>query len=318
MVLVVGGTGFVGRHLVHFLLAEGERVRILARRPWPTIPREAEFVPGDVTDPSTLPPAMSGVRAVFYLATIPKEKGTETFQRVNVEGTKNTLAAAKEAGARRFVYMSVLGAGPEPRFRYLYSKWQAEEAVRESGLDWTVVRASIIFGEGDEFVRKAARTVKNILEATFLPLDAPPSLWSRLLDWGRFIPLIPIPGSGQAKFQPIWVEDVARCLSQIVKEDRFIGQTVALGGSEYVTYEGLVDHAQMVFPGRRTKLHIPLPIVGFLATALPALGLNFPATREQVYLLTQDNITDRDSVERIFGFEPARLSEKIGYLREGV
>lgn len=318
MILVVGGTGFVGRHLVRRLLAEGEKVRFLARRPRPAVSPEAEFVSGDVTDPSTLPQAMTGVRAVIYLATIPKEKGAETFQTVNFEGTKSTLAAAKEAGVRRFVYMGVLGAGPEPRFRYLYSKWQAEEVVRESGLDWTVVRASIIFGEGDEFVRKAARTVKNILEATFLPLDSPPTLWSRLLAWGRFIPVVPIPGSGQAKFQPIWIEDMARCLFQIVKNDRFIGQTLAIGGPEYITYKGLVDHARMVFPGPRIKLHIPLPAVAFLATALPALGLKFPATREQIYLLTQDNITDLDSVERVFGFKPARLSEKIEYLREGM
>ncbi|MBI2845276.1 MAG: NAD(P)H-binding protein [Chloroflexi bacterium] len=317
MILVVGGTGFVGRHLAQHLVAQVEQVRVLARRPRSAIPPQAEFVPGDVTKPESLAPAMAGVSVIYHLATIPKEKGGETFAAVNVDGVRNTIAAAQSAGIKRFIYMSVIGAMPDPRFPYLYSKWQAEEEVKKSGLEWSILKASIIFGPGDEFVRKSALTVKNVLEASFLPLDAPPSIWTRLLAWGKFIPLVPIPGSGQAKFQPIWVEDVAHCL-YLLKNEKFVSQSVSVGGPEHVTYNQLVDLSQEALGLRRVKLPIPPFILGPLAGAMLALGLNFPVTKEQVALLAKDDTTDLDAVQRNFGFTPVALQEKIGYLREGI
>lgn len=318
MILVVGGTGFVGRHLVQRLFSAGERVRVLARKPRPTIPPQVEFVLGDITKPETLPRAMVGVTAIYHLATIPKEKGRETFAAVNVEGTRNVIAAAKAAGIKRFIYMSIIGADPDPHLPYPNSKWRAEDEVKKSRLDWSILKASIIFGEGDEFVRKAARTVKNILEASLLSLDAPPSVWSKLLVWGRLIPIIPIPGRGQAKFHPIWIQDAVSCLLQVLKQKRFIGQTVAIGGPEYISYEGLVDLAHGVFPGPRLKLHIPIALMATIAGAMRALGVYFPATPEQVALLARDDITELDSVQRNFGFTPASLREKIDYLRSEI
>lgn len=318
MILVVGGTGFVGRHLVQRLLAEGERVRILARKPRPTISPQAEFVPGDITKPETLPRAMVGVTAIYHLATIPKEKGRETFAAVNVEGTRNVIAAAKAAGIKRFIYMSIIGADPDPHLPYPNSKWRAEDEVKKSGLDWSILKASIIFGAGDEFVRKIARTVANILVATFLPLDSSPSIWHRMLAWGKFIPIVPIPGGGQAQFHPIWIQDATLCLYQVAKQDRFIGQTMSIGGPEHITYTGLVDLSQEALGLRRVKLPVPVFILGPLAEAMLALGFNFPVTKEQVALLAKDDTTDLDAVERNFGFKPASLREKISYLREEI
>lgn len=318
MILIIGGTGFVGHHLAQHLVTQGEQVRMLARKPRPNLPAQAEFISADITKPKTLIPAMEGVTAIYHLATIPKEKGGDTFAAVNVGGVRNTIAAAQAAGIKRFIYMGIIGATADPSFPYICSKWQAEEEVKKSGLDCSILKASIIFGEGDEFVRKIASTVANILVGTFLPLDSPPSIWHRILAWGRFIPIVPIPGRGQAKFHPIWVQDVARCLYQALRDQRFIGQTVAIGGPEHISYAGLVDLSAQALGLTRLKLPIPLFILGPLAGAMLALGLNFPVTKEQVALLDQDNITDLDSIERNFGFKPASLREKIGYLRGAI
>src|SRR5437867_7975632 len=127
-VLVTGGTGFVGGHLVRRLVADGHTVRVGSRDAPTFLPSGATHVRVDVTEPSTVRPAMDGVDAVVHLTAIIVERGDQTFERVNVEGTRNVLAAMRDAGVERIVDLSALGAGPDQRFPYLLSKWHGEES----------------------------------------------------------------------------------------------------------------------------------------------------------------------------------------------
>src|SRR5271154_4990836 len=153
MILVTGGTGFVGHEVVGELLALGYRVRLLTRHPdrrnrFTGHPR-VECVQGDALRPDTLPAAMAGVEAVIHLIGIIAETSRVTYEQAHTEATRNLLAAAKQAGVTRWVQMSAIGTRPFARSRYHLTKWEAEELVRQSGLDWTIFRPSLIYGHDE-------------------------------------------------------------------------------------------------------------------------------------------------------------------------
>src|SRR4051812_22605418 len=186
MILITGGTGYVGTRLVQELVRQGREVRLLvrdvaaARRVFPT---GVAFAQGNVTEPETLPAAMAGVDAVVHLVAIIRERGGRTFEKINYEGTVNVVKAERAAGVRRHLQMSALGVLPDPAFPYHGTKYRAEQIVRASGLDWTIFRPSIIFGPGAQFFSPLAGLAK--LPAPFV-----------------------LPDGGTAPFQPVWHDDV--------------------------------------------------------------------------------------------------------------
>lgn len=272
------------------LLAEGEAVKPLLRsRTLEGFSGEVAY--GDVTDPAALRAALQGVDTVIHLVAIIREKGSYTFEAVNVQGTANLVQAMQATGVQRLIHMSALGTGPAPQFRYTYSKWRGEEAVRQSGLHWTIFRPSIIFGEGFGFIDRVKQAV------TMTP------------------PLASIPGPGKVRFQPIWVEDVARCIAMALRDESAIGKTYEIGGPEHLTYEEILDLVIRELGLRRIKVHVPLWL---LKLVVPLMGVlpDPPVTSvELAQLDLGDNITALDSVERSFGFRPARLADKLGYIR---
>lgn len=290
MILVTGSTGFVGRHIVRELCSRGKEVRCLARTSSDLgLLRgfDVEICSGDVSDQSSLERAAQGVYTVIHLVAIIREMRQATFQRVNYWGTKNMVQAAKKAGVERIVYMSNLGAGPDRRFPLLYSKWQGEEEVRNSGVNYTIFRPSVMFGEGDGFVTVLASIIRRL-------------------------PLIPVIGSGNTRFQLISVEDIATCVAQTLEEQQTVNQTIPLGGPEYLAYEEIIDMITRELKVRRLKMHIPIPLMRPIVWAMERLFSRPPVTSGQLAMLNQDNITDPDAVERVFGFKPISLRERIG------
>lgn len=292
MALVTGGTGFVGRNLVAELSRRGQKLRLLVRAtsslPQTNAP-DIETAVGDVTQPQSLPQALSEVDTVIHLAAIIREQRGATFHKVNYLGTKDLMAAAKAEGVRRFLYMSNVGAGPNPAFPFLRSKWQAEEEVKASGLAYTIFRSSVIFGQGDEFISTLARLIKTM-------------------------PLVPVIGSGKVRFQPVWVKDVVACIAAALDDPATVGQTIPLGGPEHLTYEAMLDTIMTVLGMKRPKVHVPTGLMRPIVWLMERLLSHPPVTSAQLAMLRMDNIAELDAIEKRFGFTPTSLREGIAYL----
>jgi uncharacterized protein YbjT (DUF2867 family) len=287
-VFVTGATGFVGHALLQRLCAAGHVVRCLVRhgsegrlRGLGAIAR----IEGDVLIRRGLEEGMAGCDAVIHLVGIIREHraANVTFERVHVEGTRNVLEAAKAAGVQRYVHMSALGARPGAASRYHLTKWAAEEAVRGSGLGWTIFRPSIIYGRGDGFVTLLASMVRRL-------------------------PAVPVIGSGLQRLQPIAAEQVAAGFAEALERPITIKQTYEVGGPEAVTMLELLDSIGRAL-GRRLvrKVHVPLGVMKPLARLLHPLP-GFPVTPDQLLMLGEDSVCDPRPFFDAFQLEPVPLA----------
>ncbi|MBI3628541.1 MAG: complex I NDUFA9 subunit family protein [Candidatus Rokubacteria bacterium] len=290
-VFVTGGTGFVGRTLIQALRAEGHVVRCLVRRGSEHDLRgfEAiERVEGDVLARASLDEAMSGCDAVVHLVGIIREHPARgiTFERLHVDATLNVLAAATTVGVRRLLHMSALGARPDARARYHRTKWRAEEAVRSSGLDWTIFRPSIIYGPDDGFVTTLARAVRRL-------------------------PVVPVIGAGNTRLQPVPAQTVAEGFARALDQAASLGQTYEVGGPEPHTLNEIIDLLGEILKRRKVrKVHVPFPLVRRLARVLQGLPF-FPVTTDQLRMLEEDNVCDPTPFYRTFGLSPVPLAKGL-------
>ena len=300
-VLVTGGTGFVGQEIIRRLHDAGHFVRILVRNQSPITQElmaryRCEVRPGDVTDERSLKGPMEGLDTVIHLVGIVSEVGRSTFENVHRQGTQNVLTATREAGVRRFVHMSALGTRANAISRYHKSKWAAEEAVRSSGLEYTIFRPSLIYGPRDHFVNLFARIT-------------------------ALSPVVPILGRQSAMFQPIAVEAVATAFVKSLMELRSIGQTYDLCGNETFTLAEIVDQILAVTGRKRLKLHVPTPVAEFQAATLEFLFGRVlrrapPLNRDQLIMLSEDNIGDSQPADLLFGLPRVSFREGIAtYLK---
>ncbi len=301
-ILVTGASGFVGSHTVPALLSAGHRVVALVRSPAAgdaVLARLAaadragvELREGDVVRPATLGPAMAGVDAVVHLVAIPRDfNGGADLARINTEGTRAVLGAMTSAGVRRLVHMGALGVVDDPRLHYASSKARAEAAVRESGLDWTILKPSLQFGPGDGFFNIIAGLVR--------------------LSPG----IVPVPGDGKSRFQPIFVGDVATVVARSLADPATIGQTFELGGPRYWTYREITQEVLVALDKRRAILPMPIPLIRLVAGAAELVHLPFPVATDQLRQLSLDNVGPLDLIPSRFGFEPRSMEGALGYLR---
>jgi NADH dehydrogenase len=296
-VLVTGGTGFVGREVVRQLRNSGHRVYLLARDPESRGTRDvslqygAKVRPGNVLDPASLKAACDGMEAIIHLVGIISEVGDQTFENVHGHGTQNMIFAAQDAKVRRFVHMSALGTRPNAASRYHQSKWSAEERVRRSGLGWTIFRPSIIYGPGDGFVN---------LFATI----------------SRLSPVVPVIGSGRARFQPVPVKIVGAAFVKALLQPEAVGETYDLCGDESLTLNEIVDEILAVTKRRRLKLHVPTGLAWLQAALLEAIFPRLlrrapPLNRDQLTMLREDNTGDGQFANAVFGLKPGSFREGI-------
>jgi NADH dehydrogenase len=294
-VLVVGGTGFIGTKLCGELADRGHDVTALSRSPDETdLPAGLRTVTGDVTAYDSIESAFEGQDAVVYLVALSplfQTKGGRTHEKIHLGGAENTVRACEEHGVDSLVHLSALGADADGPTAYLRAKGKAERVVRESDLDWTIFRPSIVFGEGGEFV-----SFTRELKSTFAPL----------------VPLYPIPGGGKTPFQPIWIGNLVPMLADAVEDDEHAGETYEIGGPEVLR---LADIASLVFRGQGKSVSIvPLPMslakVGvILAGPLPFI----PFGTDQIRSLRLDN-TVEDNDASAFGVDPGELRTVEDYL----
>jgi NADH dehydrogenase len=297
MIFITGATGFVGRNLMEALKEEHPRIRCLVRddRKAETIRSlGCEVVIGDITDPSSLEGALDDVETVVHLVGIIEERGDATFKIVHVDGTANLISESIRKGVKRIFYQSALGSDINSPFNYLKTKAEAEEIVKSSGIPFIIFRPSLIVGEGDGFTEKMIQ----------------------LLSAG---PVVPVPGSGNAKFQPVYIKDWCKCFLKAIERKISTGITYEFGGPEHLTYNEILKMIMKALDIRKQIVHIPmsatkmsLPFMGMIGSIASALGKEIPSiTGELLSLLSIDNICEIDSIQSNFGFIPLSFKDAL-------
>ena len=295
MILVTGGSGFVGGHVVHELRGRGLAVRCLVRDPRKAQKLEAwgcELVRGDMTDPASLRRAVDGIETVIHLVAI-RQGRLRDFQRIMVKGTRDLLAAAKGAGVQRVVQMSALGTSEETKdlVPYYGAKWEIEGLVRESDIPYVIFRPSFVFARDGGIL------------PTFAKL-------------ARLAPVTPIIGSGKQRIQPIWAGDVATYFADAVGREDVTGQLFEVGGPDAVTWNEFWERLKRALGVRRPSVHVPVGVMRVNALVTERLPGNIPLTRDLLKMLEHgDNVVSNDDAVRTFQVPLVPLDEQ---LRRGV
>jgi uncharacterized protein YbjT (DUF2867 family) len=292
VILVTGGTGFVGSHVAHELRARDLPVRCLVRKPSAEGSHRleswgCELAQGDVTDAASLRRAVEGCDAVVHLVSIIVGKPRD-FERVMRRATRDLVEAAQEAGVGRFVLMSALGTSEETKdlVPYYGAKWEMEQAVKSSGIEHVIFRPTFVFGAG----------------GGALPL------FVRLV---RLSPITPVIGSGEQRIQPIWVEDVAAYFAESLGKAEATNRTFELGGPDIVTWNELYERIKRTLGKRRPTVHLPSALMRVQARVLELLPKP-PLTRDQLTMLEgADNVVSNDDAVEAFGLPLVPLDEQL-------
>jgi NADH dehydrogenase len=288
-VLVVGGTGFVGGHIVHALRAEDVPVRLVARRPEKQERFQAwgcEVVQGDMTDADSLRRAAEGAEAVVHLVALPPFAKPGSIRRVMEQGTRDLVAASKAAGVKRFVLMSALGTSERSKdlAPYYHAKWEEEHEVTGSGIDHTIFRPSFIFGR----------------DGGMLP---------GLISLTRYSPVTPAVGT--KKLQPIWVEDVAAYVTKGLSSAAAVNKTFEIAGPDVITFAELNERIRRALDKKRLAFQMPTGLLragAAVGSLLPPLR----GARDGVAMLEfEDNVTDIGPAVEALGVRPIGLDEKL-------
>jgi NADH dehydrogenase len=298
-ILVTGAAGYLGNVTVKKLVAMGKPVRAMVRnvekaeKRLADVKDQIEIVQGDVTDRASLPPLMQDVTAVIHYVAIAMEKGGQTYDEVNYQGTVNVLDAAREAGVKRFLNMSQNGAKSDLPYRFLASKGRAQEYVAQSDMQWTAFRPSAIFGPQDEFFNTFARLLK------ITPI------------------VFPLVGGGKAEFQPVSSDDVTEAVVRSLDDDTTIGKELVLGGPEVLT---LAEIEKRIIGAMGTwRLLVPAPtfVLRPAVVVMQSVLPGSPVTTSLLDLLAVKNTVDDNALVSHFGMDPIPFAgEHIAYLND--
>jgi uncharacterized protein YbjT (DUF2867 family) len=291
MILLTGATGVVGSALLERLLQDGEEVRCLVRDPRRLGPNRVrvQITLGDLANPVVLRQAVRGVRAVVHLAAAIRDQRDATIEELNGLATGRLLRYAGSAGVERFVYFGAMGATPSSRTRFFRAKALAERAVAAAPIDTTVLSPSIVYDPSDPFM----------------------SLLRRL----SLLPLMPISGSGRARYQPIWARDAAECALHALRSGSPDGdRRLELAGPDVLSYDEIVRLALAAWDRPRPFLHLPLWVVRRgLGVVERLTGSSAFATWEEAELMEVSMTTPRGTQDaRRLGVTPQPMDEVLG------
>jgi uncharacterized protein YbjT (DUF2867 family) len=295
MLLLTGATGLLGSALLPRLVSAGGQVRCLVRDPRRLGAQRVrvQIALGDLTDPSSFRNALRGVHTVVHLAASIRDQAKGSIEELNGIATWRLVEAAERQGVERFVFFSALGASTHHRTRLLRAKALAEQAVREADLCSIVLAPSIVYAPGDP--------------------------WLTLLERLALLPLLPVSGRGRARFQPIWVEDVADCVLGALGDvaDRPPTDRQAryeLAGPETLSHTEIVRTLQRSLGRERPLLHVPTPIVSRALWTLERIaGADAFATWDEAELMETSMTSARGAADaEALGVEPQRMAAVLG------
>lgn len=281
----------MGGHVVRELRSRDLAVRCLVRDARKGSKRAAwgaELIEGDVTDSESLRRGVAGCDAVIHLVAI-RQGRQEQFQRVMVDGTRDLLAAAKDAGVRRFLHMSALGTSEETKdlVPYYRAKWEAERLVQAAGIPYVIFRPSFVFGPDGGIL------------PTFTKL-------------ARLAPVTPIIGSGRQRIQPIWADDVASYFADATARDDVTDRTFELGGPDAVSWNEFWERLKRALGLRRPSIHVPVGLMRMNALVTERLPGDIPLTRDLLTMLEHgDNVVSNDEAVRTFELSLVPLDKQL-------
>ena len=288
-VFVTGSTGFVGNHVLHELVDKGHQVRALVRPGSEhklKRPDDVETIPGTVEEVADLVQGMQGCDAIIHLVGIIRAFPSQdiTFERMHTEAAANVVAAAKETKIPRLLHMSALGAREDGSTPYLRTKFAAEEIVRQSGLNYTIFRPSLIFGRGGEAIKMFGEMVKKYV--------------------------VPIIGDGQYRFQPVSVSTVAQGFEKGLDPEIAKEQTLDVGGPDNVTFDEIMDTLAQVMGKSIVKIHMPVLPLRLATTALQHAP-GYPLTTDQITMLLEGSTCDEKPFYELLGLTPISLEQTL-------
>ncbi len=291
LILVTGSNGYVGSYTLKQLQAsadklDGAKVLGLIRNQRSADKlRSLDIQPiiGDVTNIESLHKAMQSVDRVIHLAAVNRDKGDVTMERVNAQGTINVVEAAKNAGVKHIVTLVGLGADSKRPYPLAHTQGRGVEYLIASGVAYTVLESSVIFGPGDEFI-------------------------NTLAGLARIPPFMLVPGDGTTKFQPIAVTDVANCLVQSLWRPEVVNKRLQICGSEVVTLEGIIDSILAEMKINRVKMHMPVPVLKLGVGVMDATLPKPPVTPSLLAQLGVDNVAKDNATEKVFRDQAAKTA----------
>lgn len=293
MILVTGGTGFIGRNLVKSLVDSGQEVRILLK-PSSESPRFPIGIPVEVaisslTDSQGMKAALKGISEVYHFAGAERKGSAADINKVDVEGTITLVNAAKQSKLERIYFLSHHGATRASAYPVLKAKAIAENWISGSGIPYTIIRTGSVFGPGDQFTEPLVRLLRKF-------------------------PVFLMPGHGNNLLQPIWIDDLINCFSLLKSDSKTVNRTISIGGLEALPYRHIVELIMQ-------KIRIQRPVIPISPARLRALSLwvnqiypNFPVSIFWLDYLADDRTTSLDSLPRQFGIMPNRFHLNLDYL----
>ena len=294
-ILITGGTGFIGQALVRHLAEAGHHVRLLIRpsRDTPNLPRglPVEVTVSTLGDTRGLRAAMVGIDTVYHLAGGEWAGAYASLLEIDIRGTQFVVEAASDAQVDRLFYISHLGSDRASAYPVFKAKAIAEDYIRRSGIDYTIMRTAIVFGPNDSFTTGVAQLL------SFLPY--------------AFV----VPGDGQSLLQPLWVEDLATCMTWALDDSGTRNQMYELGGPEYMSFNQVVLTVMDALGLQRRLFHIRPPYLRGVTVFLETFWPSSPVSVYWLDYLATNRTCALDSLPRFFNLMPARLPQRLGYLK---
>jgi NADH dehydrogenase len=295
MILVTGGTGFIGSILVHQLTNSGYPVRLLIHpsKDSPNIPKSipVEVAVASLSDERGIRAALKDVNIIYHLAGAERMGSRANLMQVEIEGSRTISKMAKEVSIERLIFLSHIGADRASAFPLLKAKGIAEHNIKDAGVDFTIIRSAIVFGEKDHFTNNLARLVKLAPGLMFLP------------------------GDGNTLIQPIAVEDLVTCLIWTLDLPQTVNQILEIGGPEYLSIKEVLLMIMNKIGHKRILYEINPVYLSFLTELFETFSSKFPTSVFWLDYLAENRICSLNSVPNIFNLSPTRFSHRIDYLK---